>query len=68
MLSGTINQCYLLMNFYVRIIYLIKCHIIMKAVLLAAGKGIRLSPITDKLPKQMIKIAGKTICESLRCV
>lgn len=63
MLSGTINQCYLLMNFHVRIIYLIKFHTIMKAVLLAAGKGIRLSPITEKLPKQMIKIAGKTILE-----
>ena len=35
----------------------------MKAVLLAAGKGIRLRPITDKIPKQMIKIAGKPLLE-----
>jgi len=35
----------------------------MKAVLLAAGKGVRLFPITKKLPKQMIKIAGKPILE-----
>ena len=35
----------------------------MKAVLLAAGKGMRLFPITKKLPKQMIKIAGKPILQ-----
>ena len=46
-----------------RIIYPTKNLITMKAVLLAAGKGKRLSPITEKLPKQMIKIAGKPILE-----
>lgn len=35
----------------------------MKAVLLAAGIGKRLHPITDSCPKSMIKIAGKPILE-----
>jgi len=35
----------------------------MKAVLLTAGKGERLFPITTNLPKQMISIAGKPILE-----
>ncbi len=35
----------------------------MKAVLLAAGVGTRLFPITSNLPKQMIKIVGKPILE-----
>ena len=35
----------------------------MKAVLLAAGKGERLFPITHNLPKQMISIAGKPVLE-----
>jgi UDP-N-acetylglucosamine diphosphorylase / glucose-1-phosphate thymidylyltransferase / UDP-N-acetylgalactosamine diphosphorylase / glucosamine-1-phosphate N-acetyltransferase / galactosamine-1-phosphate N-acetyltransferase len=35
----------------------------MKAVLLAAGVGNRLFPITESLPKPMIKIAGKPILE-----
>jgi len=35
----------------------------MKAVLLAAGKGTRLRPLTDKMPKVMIPIAGKPILE-----
>ena len=38
----------------------------MKAVVLAAGKGIRLEPITSTRPKHMIKIAGKPILE--RCL
>jgi len=35
----------------------------MKVVLLAAGKGERLYPITNEIPKQMIKIGGKPILE-----
>jgi NDP-sugar pyrophosphorylase family protein len=35
----------------------------MKAVLLAAGKGTRLRPLTDEMPKVMIPIAGKPILE-----
>jgi NDP-sugar pyrophosphorylase family protein len=35
----------------------------MKAVLLAAGKGTRLHPLTDEMPKVMIPIGGKPILE-----
>ncbi len=35
----------------------------MKAFLLAAGKGTRLKPLTDHLPKVMIPVAGKPILE-----
>jgi glucose-1-phosphate thymidylyltransferase len=35
----------------------------MKVILLAAGIGQRLQPITDDIPKPMIKIAGKPILE-----
>ena len=35
----------------------------MKAVILAAGKGERLGAITQKIPKPMIKIAGKPVLE-----
>lgn len=35
----------------------------MKAVLLAAGKGMRLRPITDQVSKPMIKIGGKPFLE-----
>ena len=35
----------------------------MKAVLLAAGEGIRLLPITATRPKHLIKIAGKPILQ-----
>src|SRR5512138_1589525 len=35
----------------------------MKAVLLAAGEGVRLMPITATRPKHLIKIGGKTILQ-----
>jgi NDP-sugar pyrophosphorylase family protein len=35
----------------------------MKAVVLAAGKGTRLRPLTDEMPKVMVPIAGKPILE-----
>jgi UDP-N-acetylglucosamine diphosphorylase/glucosamine-1-phosphate N-acetyltransferase len=35
----------------------------MKAVLLAAGEGVRLQPITSSRPKHLIKVAGKPILE-----
>ena len=35
----------------------------MKAVILTAGKGIRLKPITSPIPKPMIPIAGKPLLE-----
>ena len=35
----------------------------MKAVLLAAGKGTRLRPLTDEMPKVMIPINGKPVLE-----
>jgi UDP-N-acetylglucosamine diphosphorylase/glucosamine-1-phosphate N-acetyltransferase len=38
----------------------------MKAVILAAGEGVRLQPITSTRPKHLIKIAGKPILE--RCL
>lgn len=35
----------------------------MKAILVAGGKGERLRPITDTLPKPMVEVAGKPILE-----
>lgn len=35
----------------------------MKAFILAGGKGLRLRPLTDRLPKAMVSIGGKSIIE-----
>lgn len=37
----------------------------MKAIILAAGRGTRLKPITDTTPKPLIQIRGKSILENL---
>lgn len=35
----------------------------MNAVVLAAGKGVRLRPLTEKIPKVMVKVKGKPLLE-----
>ena len=37
----------------------------MKAVILAAGIGNRLKPLTDKMPKSLINIGGRTVLERM---
>jgi len=37
----------------------------MKAMILAAGKGTRLQPLTHELPKPMIPLLGKPVMEYL---
>lgn len=36
-----------------------------KAVLLVGGRGVRLKPLTDTIPKALLKVQGKTITEHL---
>lgn len=37
----------------------------MKAMILAAGRGTRVKPITDTVPKPMIPLVGKPVMESI---
>lgn len=40
---------------------------LMKAIILAGGKGSRFAPITDKIPKALIPVNGKTLLERVIC-
>ncbi|MBI4154340.1 HAD-IIIA family hydrolase, partial [Candidatus Woesearchaeota archaeon] len=49
-------------NLY-RAAVLIKRNLTVKAVILAGGRGERLRPLTDKLPKPMIQVGGKPVLQ-----